>query len=324
MEIRVVGVGLVSIEELEARLAAYVNAGAPKPILEGSPQEQREILEAVATRGDSQIKALVANYVVREPRETNRAHGHVAAVHNMLLVGGHSVFLSHLPMFMPPHDAQVIIEATFIKDGKNADALYFADRATHPSLRFYTVQPEPFAIEELFQAEPARPLRTSFTATVFRGHLEKGGTTVDALAGIEVEVTRVVHAHRFVGAAKSPILTYVLFGDAQELFMAHLISQAPDFDQIVQVIASGSMPSAEELARGVTIEVVDVPNTLASRLKVNVAVPVRGHVAGAHQFFDLTVTVKAELYFEEGELSSSRMSGKLFEQTAEEKKAGFD
>ena len=69
MEIRVVGVGLVSIEELEARLAAYLNAGAPKPILEGSPQEQREILEAVATRGDSQIKALVANYVVREPRD---------------------------------------------------------------------------------------------------------------------------------------------------------------------------------------------------------------------------------------------------------------
>ena len=47
-------------------------------------------------------------------------------------------------------------------------------------------------------------------------------------------------------------------------------------------------------------------------------------MTGAHQFLDLTVTVKAELYFEEGELSSSRMSGKLFDQTAEEKKAGFD
>ena len=69
MEIRVVGVGLVSIEELEARLAAYVNAGAPKPVLDGSPQEQREILEVVAARGDSQMKALGANYVLRQPRD---------------------------------------------------------------------------------------------------------------------------------------------------------------------------------------------------------------------------------------------------------------
>ena len=69
MEIRLLGVGLVSIEELEARLAAYVNAGAPKPVLDGSPQEQREILEVVAARGDSQMKALVANYVLRQPRD---------------------------------------------------------------------------------------------------------------------------------------------------------------------------------------------------------------------------------------------------------------
>ena len=69
MEIRVVGVGLVSIEKPEARLAAYLNAGAPKPVLDGSPQEQREILEVVAARVDSQMKALVANYVLRHPRD---------------------------------------------------------------------------------------------------------------------------------------------------------------------------------------------------------------------------------------------------------------
>ena len=59
-------------------------------------------------------------------------HGHVAAVHNMALVGGRRVFLSHLPMFMSPHDAQVIVEAKFVKDGKNADALYVADHASNP------------------------------------------------------------------------------------------------------------------------------------------------------------------------------------------------
>ena len=69
MQIRLVGVGPVSLEELEARLSAYLNAGAPKPVLEGSPQEQREILEHVASRGDSQMKSLAAAYVTRDSPE---------------------------------------------------------------------------------------------------------------------------------------------------------------------------------------------------------------------------------------------------------------
>jgi hypothetical protein len=36
-----------------------MNAGAPKPVLEGTPEERKTILEKVANRGDSQMKALV-------------------------------------------------------------------------------------------------------------------------------------------------------------------------------------------------------------------------------------------------------------------------
>lgn len=65
MEIRLSGVGAVTIEELEARLSAYMNAGAPEPVLEGTPDEQKIILECVASRGDSQMRALVDNYLKR-------------------------------------------------------------------------------------------------------------------------------------------------------------------------------------------------------------------------------------------------------------------
>jgi hypothetical protein len=47
-------------------------------------------------------------------------------------------------------------------------------------------------------------------------------------------------------------------------------------------------------------------------------------VTGAHQFLDVHITVRAESYFEEGELSSAKMSPGMFDQTAEERKAGFD
>jgi hypothetical protein len=61
--IRLVGVGDVTLEELEAMLLAYINAGAPKPVLEGTPEEKAAILRQVASRGDAQMRALVASYL---------------------------------------------------------------------------------------------------------------------------------------------------------------------------------------------------------------------------------------------------------------------
>jgi hypothetical protein len=61
--IRVVGVGAVTLEELEAMLLAYLNAGAPKPVLDGTPEEKAAILRHIASRGDSQMRALVDSYL---------------------------------------------------------------------------------------------------------------------------------------------------------------------------------------------------------------------------------------------------------------------
>jgi hypothetical protein len=66
VEIRLAGRGRVSLEELEARFAAYMNAGAPEPVLEGSPEEKRSILREVRGRGDGQMRALVDLYLKRE------------------------------------------------------------------------------------------------------------------------------------------------------------------------------------------------------------------------------------------------------------------
>jgi hypothetical protein len=132
-----------------------------------------------------------------------------------------------------------------------------------------------------------------------------------------------MHAHVLEGS-RQPALTYMLFGSGQELYLAHLISGAPDFDQLLAVSGTGSMPSDDELRRGVTVEILNRPNQAKTRLQAKESTPARAHVTGAHQFLDVHITVRAELYFEEGELSSTRMSAGLFDQTAEERKAGFD
>jgi hypothetical protein len=227
-------------------------------------------------------------------------------------------------MFMAPHDSQLILEAHFVKQGKKIDDVYFADRVAHPEVRFYTLSPESFALPELLPEGSTHATRTHFRATVFRGHLEKGGVPIDRLTDIEVQVAGIVHAHGFAGMDKDPKLTYIMFGSDQELLLAHFVSKPPDFDQIVSVSATGTLPTAEELRRGPMVEVPGRGNTVKDRLKTGETAPGRCHSVGAHQILDLNVTVRAELYFEEGELSSTTFTPRMMDQTKEEKKAGFD
>jgi hypothetical protein len=247
---------------------------------------------------------------------------HEMGTHNMVVVGDRRIFLSHLPMFMSPHDAQVILEATLVRHGRSADDLYFADRAADPSIRFYTLKPEEdFALAELF-GSGGRP-RTEFKATVFRGHLEKRAAAIDFLTGVDVRVKRVVHAHTFEGMDKLPTLSHVLFGGEDGRFLAHVISKPPDFDQIVSVTVTGDLPAGDSAGRGTWVEVPGRANQATDRLKAGETVSARCHVEGAHELLDVTLSVRAELYFEEGELSSAVDSPELFRQTREEKKAGF-
>jgi hypothetical protein len=88
------------------------------------------------------------------------------------------------------------------------------------------------------------------------------------------------------------------------MFLAHRITQPPDFDQLLRVTVSGHAFTDEELNRGVLVTVLDRPNEPSRRLRPEESVPVKGHVAGAHDFLSLEVGVVTEPYFEEGELAA--------------------
>lgn len=45
---------------------AYMNAGAPKPVVEGTPEERRAVFEEIKARGDSQMQALMSGYLETE------------------------------------------------------------------------------------------------------------------------------------------------------------------------------------------------------------------------------------------------------------------
>ena len=242
--------------------------------------------------------------------------------HNMMLVGEQTVFASHLPMFHSPHRFQVIMEVELAKAGASRDGVYAADRRAHPMIGMYTLQPqETFVLSQMFRGEQTAR-RTSFHGTVFRGHLERGGAPLDQLTGIDVKAERVVYAQEIgppSGLSRSDSLQYIVFGRGSEMFLAHRITQAPDFDQLLSVKISGHEFTEDELLRGVLVTVPDRPNGPARRLRRGEAVAVTGHVTGAHMFLPLKVEVVGEPYFEEGELAAKP----TFAATPLEIEAGF-
>ena len=252
-------------------------------------------------------------------------HGHEEhqePPHNMMVVGDKSLYLSHLPMFMAPHNFQVILEATLTSGGKSVQHLYSHDRQQNPQTKMYTLmQEESFKLTSLFNPTP--PERNSFKGTILRGHLERGGEEINGLVKVDVNVKRVIYAAKLARDSFKPEnLTYLLFGSPQELFLAHLIGTPPDFDQILRVRMNRAF-TEEELKRGVRVEILDRKNEASRRIKEKEKVSGQGHVTGAHQFLQLEIQADVEFYFEEGELSSRRMTDEMFDPTPEERSAGF-
>lgn len=243
--------------------------------------------------------------------------------HNLLLVGEQAAFLSHLPMFdrlngaktafASPHRYQVILEATFSDAGKDVTERYLADRKGHPDTRIYTVGPEGFVLTRLFT--PAeRPALASFTATIFRGHLENGGQPVPGLDDTQVKVTRVVHGRMLSPQASKPEeLEYIAFGKGSELFLAHAIFGPPDFDQMLAARLVDRPLTDEELKGDLRLSLPGRKNVAAQRLREGTEAPATLKTAAGTSA--VKVQIVRQLYFEEGEL----LVPPTFDPTDEEK-----
>jgi hypothetical protein len=242
--------------------------------------------------------------------------------HNMLVFGEQAVFLSHLPMFhglnqngtefVSPHRYQVILEAAFTTEQLDS---YVKDRKTHASTRFCTLGPEEFVLSHLFEPE-GTPRRTSFTATVFRGHLEAGGKPIPGLEDTRVKIARVVHGRMFAPRANKPAeLEYLLFGRGRERFLAHAIFAPPDFDQVLPVNLTGTELTDRDLNQDLRIAIPNRKNVAAERLRQGQRVEATLRIGSAAPR-NVQLEAGPQIYFEEGEL----LVPPTFKPTEEEKK----
>jgi hypothetical protein len=101
---------------------------------------------------------------------------------------------------------------------------------------------EQWDIRELAPTSPQRsPSRSSFQATIWRNHFESHPVTHPGQSFLiapdaEVHIENVVYFQELHPQGPGlQDLQYLLFGRGQELFLAHVISQPPDFDQVLSM-----------------------------------------------------------------------------------------
>ncbi len=246
--------------------------------------------------------------------------------HGMVIVGEGPIYLSHLPMFMfdspesHPHHYQVIVEGSFDETGHDA---YIADRRESEA-PLYTLWPQDeYRMLDLILPELSASPVQSLTGKIVRGHWERGsepqpfGIIWDVVReDVPVKVERVVYAHEFSFQPGSPEqLEYVLFGADDALFLAHRITAAPDFDQILPVTMASGEFGDDHLQAGIVVAIAERENTVEDRLMTGdqvvgtarlagtgVAVAPRDAETGAAIEEGLQLEAGRELFFEEGEL----------------------
>jgi hypothetical protein len=223
----------------------------------------------------------------------------------MLVVGEETVYLSHLPMCMSPHDSQGILEATFTQAGSDVQAAYVHD-CKQTGTKMSTLGPEPFVLPDIISTDPQQPPLRSFKGTLFRGHLERGG--IPLLDKVVVTIKQVVSFRTFDPRAHDlPHLQDLFFGKGPELFAAHVMTRSPDVDQVVSVQVVGHTFTDEERDQGVQVIFPGRANEIADRLLEQQQVPgdIQSTGNNVSDMVEFKVETDGEFYFEIADLASA-------------------
>jgi plastocyanin len=168
--------------------------------------------------------------------EAHQTHHESPSIHSMLVTGktGDDIFLHHYALFNNPnHTYHVTLEAKI--DDPKLLGVYNKWRAANGDA-MCAVDPEVFLLPEIKSGQ-----RTSFkgklSETARPGGVEtQWGTVIPGLEDVPIRIVRIIQFRMFDPAAVFPErLTYQLFGNANEVYLAHEVTAAPSFQQVVKL-----------------------------------------------------------------------------------------
>lgn len=143
--------------------------------------------------------------------------------HGMLVFGTEDgYFLTHIPMFHEPHDAQMILQVELAESGK-ALKKNFADKP------FSFSPSKVFSLDDLAAGKIA-----IFSGDIYRGSFEAGGTIIHR--AVTVKVVKVLAMRGLPGTEKfaaSP--TYYLVQNAKQAFLLNYITAKRDWQSVLKL-----------------------------------------------------------------------------------------
>ena len=163
-------------------------------------------------------------------------HHESPSIHSMLVMGkdGSDIFLHHYDLFNNPnHTYHVTLEAK-IPDDKQRQ-IYNDYHASHGDV-MVSIDPEGFFLHEIRDGT-RRTFRAKFSGPAAPGGTPtQWGTVIPGLEDAQIEITRIIQFRMFDKNAVYPeLLTYQLFGNATEAFLAHEVTASPSFQHVVKL-----------------------------------------------------------------------------------------
>ncbi|WP_404790228.1 hypothetical protein [Altericista sp. CCNU0014] len=154
-------------------------------------------------------------------------------IHGMRIVGSQSIYLSHMGLFRNTcHDYQALFEVSFT-GSNDPQNVYLSAQKSDINKNEFTLKPKnKFELPRLRSGEIK-----SFNADIFEGQYERPATKPKLIASnVTVNIKRVLYFQHFEPAAKlSSNIQYLLFGNSKEQYVAHKLTRANDYDQILSV-----------------------------------------------------------------------------------------
>jgi hypothetical protein len=164
------------------------------------------------------------------------AQADTPSTHGMLVFGNQTTYASHLPMFHQPHDYQAIFQielfplprartlAEFDTAG-NYEAALGSDRHD-----YFSIEPQRMDLTKVLDGSI-----TQFKVKLYAGHFERGG---QLLGETRVTITKILLGQKLDGDQEAKTHEdYLVFGQEDEVYAAHLIKERPNFDAIVKLEA---------------------------------------------------------------------------------------
>ncbi len=148
------------------------------------------------------------------------------ATHGMLLFGDKTAYASHLPMFHKPHDYQLIMKLS-LADIPRSETLKLYDLKKKSGKTLFTIVPETMDLTLIMNES-----KKSFTAALYEGHFERGGIN---LGTVIVQVDKIIFSKKLNPLEAESSVDYLVFGEKNEYFAAHIIKSKPSFDTILKV-----------------------------------------------------------------------------------------